>query len=341
MSIAPGPRNSLTDVAGLHVGHHTDLALGSGTTAVIPDRPMVAAVDIRGGGTGTRDTAALASHGVVQAVHGIVLSGGSAYGLDAAGGVMTWLREQGRGFPVGSAIVPVVPSAILFDLRHGIRWQGHAPHRDFGYSAAAAAGPDFALGSVGAGTGAKAGRVKGGLGTASFRFWLGEAEATVAALVAVNPLGSVLVPGSRAFWARPFEQGGEFGNVPWPADAEADLGWQPDLPVAGANTTIGLVATDVALTKPEAERLAVMAQTGLARAVRPVHTPLDGDTVFAVSTGAVPLQNPVIGLSRLGLLAADCLARAVARGVHAADAVASLPEFVAWKDLGPSGEPAS
>lgn len=327
---APGPRNTICDVPGLRVGNATHDGWPTGVTALIPDAPAVAAVDARGGGTGTRETAALDPAGTVQEVHGLVLSGGSAFGLDAASGVMAWLRAEGRGFPVGAATVPIVPAAILFDLRGDFGWERYPPHRELGWQAAEAAGRGFDLGSVGAGAGARAGRIKGGLGSASLTFETEAGPATVGALVAANPMGEVLIPGSRAFWAWPFERNGEFGAVPPPPGPIPDLDHRTDAP-PNANTTIAIVATDIALTRPQAQRMAIMAQAGLARAIRPVHGPLDGDTVFALSTGRVPLADPLGDLSRLGMLAADCLARAVARGVHAATGLPGLP---AWRDLG-------
>ncbi len=329
-AITPGPRNTICDVAGIAVGNATHEGWPTGVTAVIPDAPCVAAVDARGGGTGTRETAALDPSGTVTEVHGLVLSGGSAFGLDAASGVMAWLRERGRGFAAGHALVPIVPAAILFDLRGEFGWELYPPHRELGYAAAEAAGRDFALGSTGAGAGAKAGRIKGGLGSASYRFETAGGTATVGALVAANPMGDVLIPGSRAFWAWPFEAGGEFGGVAPPAEPLADLDHRPALAAPGTNTTIAVVATDIALTRAQALRVAIMAQDGLARAIRPAHGPLDGDTVFALSTGAVPLEDPLTDLGRLGMLAGDCLARAVARGVYEATA---MPGFPAWRDL--------
>ena len=332
--IVPGPENCLVDVAGIRVGHATDPDRATGVTVILPDRPAIAAVDPRGGGTGTRETALLDAAGTVQAVHGLVLSGGSAFGLAAADGVAAWLRQADRGFRLARAVVPIVPAAVIFDIAGGAEWGLHAPYRELGLAAAeAATDAAAALGSVGAGRGAKAHRLKGGVGTASFRFTTGGAQATVAALAVVNPMGSVVVPGTRAFWARPFEQSGEFGDVPLPPGPITALDHRPVLAAPGTNTTIAVVATDLALTRPQAERVAIMAQAGLARAIRPIHGPLDGDTVFALATGAVTMAEPTIDLGRAGMLAADCLARAVARGVHAAAPVPSLPDLAAWCDL--------
>jgi L-aminopeptidase/D-esterase-like protein len=298
----------------------------TGATAVVPERPALAAVDVRGGGPGTRETEALAAESTVQEVHGLALSGGSAYGLDTAGGVMHWLRQQGCGFAIGGTVVPIVPGAIIFDLTLGgpKDWD-HPPWWDLGYRAAQIAGADFALGNAGAGMGARAGKLKGGLGTASVR-WNG---LTLGALAVVNPVGSVVIPGTRTFWAWPFELEGEFGGQTPPDAPPADLDHDFATP-AGANTTLTVIATDADLTRAQAKRVALMAHDGYARAIRPVHTPLDGDTVFVLATGAIPLADPVGDLARLGMLAADCAARAITRGVYEAAALAGWP---AYRDL--------
>ena len=321
-----GPRNAITDVPGVRVGSADDADVRSGVTVIVPDQPAVAAVDARGGGTGSRETELLDPAATVEECHAIVLSGGSAYGLDAAGGVMTRLREHGRGLAVGDAIVPIVPAAILFDLLNGgdKEWGDAPPYRDLGYAAAAAAGDEFALGNAGAGLGATAGPLKGGLGSASV---VHEDGVTVGALAVVNCLGSVLMPDSPTFWAWPFERDGEFGSqAPPPADLPRDLEYAFDVPT-GASTTLAAVATDAALTKAQAKRVAIMAQDGLARAIRPVHTPLDGDTLFVLSTGARPLGEPLVDIPRIGMLAADCVARAIARGVYEADGVGDHPGY--------------
>ncbi len=257
-------------------------------------------------------------------VHAVVLSGGSAYGLDAAGGAMDWLRGHGIGFRMGAVRVPIVPGAIIFDLMTGgpKHWEG-SPWWSLGRVATAAAGTGFALGNAGAGLGARAGGLKGGLGSAS----LATATATVGALAVVNSLGSVVVPGSAAFWAWPFERGGEFGGAAPPAGPLAELAFDFTPYAAGTNTTLGVIATDAALTRHEAERVATMAQDGIARAIRPAHSPLDGDTVFVLSTGARPLADNITGVAEIGHLAADCLARAIARGVYEADPLAGMPSY--------------
>lgn len=334
----PGPRNAITDVPGISVGNAEDERVRSGVTVVLPDEPAVASVDVRGGGTGTRELALLEPEGVVEHIHALVLSGGSAFGLDAASGIMSWLAAQGRGFTVGDAVVPIVPAAILFDLSNGgdksafnEETGANLPYRALGLQAARAAGGDFALGNAGAGLGAAAGPLKGGLGSASFVLDTG---ACVGALAAVNAAGSAVMPGSDRFWAWPFEQDGEFGGKGPPESLPGSLEYEfasPDMTGSagepGANTTLAVVATDIALTKTQARRVAIMAQDGLARALRPVHTPLDGDMVFVLSTGRRDLDNPLADIVRLGTVAADCLARAVARGVFEAETIGHLQAY--------------
>ena len=311
-------RNAITDIAGIRVGHAADARIASGVTALIFDQPFVAAVDVRGGGPGTRETDLLDPERTVERVDALVLSGGSAFGLDAAAGVVAWLAENGRGFPVGGMRVPIVPGAILFDLLNGgdKAWGRYPPYRELGFLAAQAASKEVERGSVGAGTGARAGDLKGGLGSASAD--VPGTGSRVGALAAVNAFGRVTVGHGPHFWAAPFERGAEFGGLGWPAampDAALDF---PARGLPGAATTLAVIATDAALTKAQCRRLAVAAQVGLARAIQPVHTPLDGDVVFAVATGAVPLADPIGDLARLGDMAAQVLARAIAIGVFSA-----------------------
>jgi D-aminopeptidase len=323
-------RNLITDVPGVLVGNAQDARLASGATVIVFEVPAVGSIDVRGGGPGTRETALLDPAQTVQGIDAIALSGGSAFGLDAASGVQAWLREQGRGFAVRSARVPIVPGAILFDLLNGgdKDWGRYPPYRELGYQAAADAAIAFDLGSVGAGLGATTVNLKGGLGSASA---LCDGY-TVGALAAVNAAGSVVTGDGPWFWAAPYEREGEFGG----------RGFPPSLP-AGAldpatkgsprtSTTLAVVATDAVLTKAEAKRFAVMAQTGLARAIYPVHTPLDGDVVFAVSTGRRPLADPMLGLTALGTVAANCVARAIARAVYEATALPYAGALPAWRD---------
>jgi L-aminopeptidase/D-esterase-like protein len=324
-------RNLITDVPGLLVGNAEDRALASGVTAIVFDQPAIASGDVRGGAPGTRDTDLLAPEETVERIDAIVLSGGSAFGLDAPGGAQAWLREQGRGFAVGAVRVPIVPGAILFDLLNGGNkdWGRFPPYRDLGYAAAANVAETFALGSAGAGLGANTVNLKGGLGSASATTRDG---ATVGAIVAVNAVGSVTVGDGPHFWAAPFELEGEFGGrglpSPRPPDAlTVRLKGRPR-----QNTTIALVATDATLTKPQAKRLAVVAHDGLARAIYPVHTPLDGDIVFSASTMRRPLADPIYALAELGALAANVLARAIARAVYEATALPFPGALPGWKD---------
>jgi L-aminopeptidase/D-esterase-like protein len=327
-------KNLLTDVPGVRVGHADDAALASGVTAIVFDAPAIASIDVRGGGPGTREDAALKPESTVEVIDGIALSGGSAHGLDAAGGVQAWLAEQGRGFRIREAVVPIVPGAICFDLLNGGNkaWGRFPPYRDLGYAAALAASTDFALGSVGAGLGASTANFKGGLGSASART---EGGVTVGALAVVNAIGSVTVGDGPWFWAAPFEIGNEFGGRGLPPSFTPDMlkARLKGGPAATAleNTTLVVVVTDAMLTKPQARRLATIAQTGMARAIYPVHAPLDGDVVFAAATGKKPV-DPLFGLTELGMVAANTVARAVARGVHGATALPFLGALPAWSD---------
>lgn len=331
----PGPRNLITDIAGLRVGQAHDPRARTGVTVILPDEAAVCAVDVRGGGPGTRETDALAPDTLVAAVDAVVLSGGSVYGLAAADGVTAWLGARGRGFGMVEGVPksPMVPAAILFDMANGgdKGWGEAPPHRELGRRAIEAAAVEFALGAAGAGYGAMAGGLKGGTGSASAFTADGYG---VGAIVAVNCWGSVIAPGGRTFWAAPFEIGGEFGGLGAAGLAAGPEEWgSAKRPAEARNTTIACVATDAALTPAQARRLAVMAQDGLARAIRPIHAPFDGDVVFALSTGAKALADPVdYTLARLGALAADTLARAVARGVFEAE---PWPDAYVpcWRDL--------
>src|SRR3954467_15064954 len=323
--------NLITDVPGLRVGHADEGKLASGVPAIVFDEPAVASYDLRGGAPGTRDTELLAPEETVERVDAVVLSGGSAFGLDAPGGTQAWLREQGRGLAVGPVRVPIVPGAILFDLLNGGNkdWGRFPPYRDLGYAAAAGAAETFALGSAGAGLGATTATFKGGLGSASATTRDGS---TGGAIVAVNAIGSVTVGEGPRFWAAPFELDGEFGGRGWPTPQPPDALALRMKGAARENTTIAVVATDVALTKAQANRIATMAHDGLARAIYPVHSPLDGDIVFAAATGKRPLANPVFALAELGATAANVLARAVARAVYEATALPFANALPAWRD---------
>jgi D-aminopeptidase len=314
----PGPRNLITDIPGLHVGNAEDHRVKSGTTVLVGDRPFRAAVDVMGGAPGTRETDLLGADKLVEEVDALFLSGGSAFGLDAGAGVMEGLRARGRGLRVETATIPIVPGAIIFDMVNGgeKNW-GESPYRGLGAAALERAGPDFALGTAGAGAGATTVDLKGGLGSASLILPDG---AVVGVLVAANPTGSVTMGERPNFWAAPFEIDGEFGGAgayAGPLDyAETVRTKRTRVPVGA--TTIAIVATDVALSKAQLKRVAVAAQDGMARAISPSHTPVDGDLIFAVSTAARPLADPVIDAIALGHAAAVCLARAIARAIYSA-----------------------
>jgi L-aminopeptidase/D-esterase-like protein len=336
--VRPGRRNLLTDVAGLRVGEAHDDAACTGVTVVLADAPFVAAADVRGGAPGSRDIEGLDPVMLGPPADAIVLSGGSVFGLDAAGGVMGWLAAQGRGFEIapGAPRVPITPSAILFDLANGgnKNWGEVAPYRALGRAAALAASEEFALGNAGAGYGATCGGLKGGLGSASA---VTSGGITVGALAAANAVGSALVPGTDVFWAFPFEQDNEFGGRkpqgPVPP-VELDLPADMKGPRVGENTTLAVVAIDAELSRTELKRIAIMAHDGFARALRPIHTPFDGDIVFALSTGTKPLPGEVraIEVLRLGHIAADCVARAIARGVYEARGMGKTKSY---RDLYP------
>jgi L-aminopeptidase/D-esterase-like protein len=337
-SARPGAYNLITDVPGLSVGQAEDARARTGVTVILPDRAGVCACDVRGGGPGTRETDALEPENLVDAVDAVVLAGGSVHGLAAADGVAAWLAAQGRGFALvntpGVPPSPVIPAAILYDLANGgdKAWGLEPPYRRLGLAAVQAADPSFCLGTAGAGFGAMAGTLKGGVGSASIVTADG---ITVGALAAVNSFGSVTAPGARAFWAAPYEIHGEFGGLGSAGliAAPDDWGRAKANPGARRSTTIACVATDVILTPAQAKRVAIMAQDGLARAIRPAHAPFDGDVVFALSTGVIPLAEPAQRtITRIGALAADCLSRAVARGVYLA--TPWTPEGpTCWRDL--------
>ena len=324
----PGPRNLITDVTGLMVGNADDPEIRTGATVLVGDRPFTAAVQVLGGAPGSRETDLLAPDRLVQQVDALVLSGGSAFGLDAASGVADGLRAMGRGFAVGVQRVPIVPGAILFDLLNGgAKDWAENPYKRLGRAALLAAAAEFSLGTAGAGYGATTGGLKGGLGSASAVLSNGM---TVGALVAVNALGSVTVGDGPEFWAAPWEMGTEFGGLGLPGGFHP--GWQPAPTKArGAATTIAVVATDAALSQAQALRLATAAHDGMARAIVPAHTLLDGDLVFAAATGAQPLADPVADEVALGHAAACCLARAIARAVYLArpETGDSLPAWTA------------
>lgn len=317
-----GLRNLITDVAGLRVGNAQDEHIKTGVTTILCDRETTAAVQVLGGAPGARETDLLEPHNTVQSVNAIVLSGGSAFGLDSASGVQAYLRERKIGFEAAGHHIPIVPSAILFDMHNGGNkyWGRYPPYRELGYLAAENAAEEFELGSYGAGAGALVAGFKGGLGSASHRLPNGM---TMGALVAVNAVGSVTVGDTKHFWAAPFEQDNEFGGIGYPSPMPANA---TDLRIKfrdngaalppAANTTIGTIATDAILTKAQAKRLAIAAHDGYSRAIWPAHTPFDGDLIFALATGASGIEPSVEDFIDLCAAAASTMARAVARGVY-------------------------
>jgi L-aminopeptidase/D-esterase-like protein len=315
-----GPRNLITDVAGLRVGNAEDHHIKTGVTVLTADGPFLVSVDIMGGSPGTRETDLLAPDKLVEDIDALVLSGGSAFGLDSAMGVVEGLRRAGRGFRVGNATIPIVPAAIVFDLLNGgdKGWDAN-PYPALGAQALAAAAVDFRLGTSGAGTGALTANLKGGLGSASLVLPSGH---VVGALVVANPTGSVTMGDVANFWAAPFEVGDEFGGrgprlTPMSFEETARSKRDPAGPMA--NTTIAIIATDAMLTKAQVKRLAVAAQDGIARGASPSHSQVDGDLVFALSTRSKPIEDPVLDILRLGHAAAVCLSRAMARAIYLAE----------------------
>ncbi|WP_372613508.1 P1 family peptidase [Aquicoccus sp.] len=316
MTARPGPRNLITDVEGLLVGHATDAKIKTGCTVLTGTTPFTCGVHIMGGAPGTRETDLLAPDKTVEQVDALVLSGGSAFGLDAASGVADGLRAKGRGFAVGDQLVPIVPGAILFDLINGgdKAW-GENPYKALGHEALENASETFSLGSIGAGTGATTANLKGGLGSASVTLPSGH---TVGALVAVNSLGAATVADTPHFWAAPFEVEDEFGGL-GPSALFPDPHVPPTKLAAHANTTIGIVATDATLTQAQCTRIATAAHDGFARALFPSHTPMDGDLIFAAAAGRKPLENPLADTLYIGHAAAIAMARAIARAVFHAN----------------------
>lgn len=317
----PGARNLITDVNGIAVGNAHDSKLRSGVTAIVCEEPAIAAVHVMGGAPGTRETDLLAPESTVETINAITLSGGSAFGLDSASGVQAHLRERGVGFAVRDISIPIVPTAIIFDLMNGgdKDWGRYAPYREIGYDAAQAAGADFEIGTAGAGYGALAARLKGGLGSASA---ISPDGITIGALAAINPLGSPTIGETKHFHAAPFELNSEFGGLglphPYPEDARRIRIKFRELQRPGMNTAIAVVATDAVLTVPQAKRLAIAAHDGIAHAIWPSHTPMDGDTVFVLATGKSGIAPKTDAWIDLGAIAASTMARAIARGVYEA-----------------------
>ncbi len=332
--------NLITDLAGIRVGNAHDARIATGATVIVFDTPNVASGVVRGGAPGTRDTRLLEPEMTATGVDAVVLSGGSLFGLDAAGGVVSFLRGQGRGLVIRGVNIPIAVEAIIFDLLNGgdKDWGRMPPYWELGWQAAeaAAAGP-FELGTVGGGYGATTATLKGGLGSASATTASGFA---VGAVVVVNAVGSATIGDGPHFWAAACERDGEFGGLGHPARIAPEALALRMKGGAPPSTTVALVATDAHLTKGQAKRLAIMADDGLARALRPAHAPMDGDAVFAVATQTKPMRDDLRDLTEIGLAAADCLARAVARGVYEATALPFPGALPAWRDrFGSAGQP--
>lgn len=307
-------------LSGLRIGHVHDARVKSGVTVILADRAMRAAADIMGGSPGTRELDLLDPQQLVDGVDAIVISGGSAFGLDAASGVSVWLAERGRGYPVPPVRVPIVPAAIVFDLRNGgdKDWGRWPPYREWAYEAADHASTEVGLGAVGAGFGATTATTPGGFGMASTRLGV---RTLVCAAAVVNAVGSPLVGDTQNFWAAPFEVDGEFGGRGWPDPFPADatrLRLKAGHEVAGANTTIVCVMTNANISKAQAKRVATVAHDGLARALYPVHTSADGDLVFVLTSAEVDPAPDEFDLLSLGAAAANVTCRAIARGIYEA-----------------------
>lgn len=322
--------NLITDVPGLRVGNADDARLASGVSVVVFDAPATGGMAALGGAPALRDGTLLSPEMTVDWVDGFALSGGSAFGLDASGGAMAYLAAQGRGFAAGAARVPIVPGASLFDVDNGgdKGWGRRAPYGDLAYEAAASAGLDFALGTAGAGYGATTCDLKGGLGSASA---VSSQGYIVGALVAVNAVGRATRGTAPNFWAAPYERGAEFGGLgagATPAEDALEFRLKRDQP---ANTTIAVVATDAPFDKGQMTRVAIMASGGLAMALRPAFAPADGDIVFAASTRRAQRAPTLRDLTEVGLLAAECLARAIARGVFEATALPFPEAKPSWR----------
>ena len=312
------------------VGSADDAKLASGVTVVLFDEPAVASIAINGGAPALRDTALLEPEMTIERVDGFVLSGGSAFGLDAAGGVMAYLAEIGRGYEHRGARVPIVPGASLFDLLNGgdKDWGRKPPYWDLGLKAASTAAVLFALGTSGAGYGATTYNLKGGLGSASA---VTSSGFRVGALVVVNSVGRATRGESLHFWAAPYERGAEFGGLgfgPKEIDDHLTLRLKSDTP---SSTDLAVVVTDAALTTTQVKRVAIMAQDGYALALRPAHAPMDNDVVFAAATAKASVTADLRDLTEIGMLAAECVARAVARGVYEASPLAIPDGKPTWR----------
>ena len=324
--IKPGFYNSICDVDGIKVGNAADDEYCTGVTVVCPDSSAVTGVDVRGGAPGTRDTEALNPSNSLNAIDAVVLSGGSVFGLEAASEVTRWLSSKGRGLDVYDTKLPIVSSAVIFDFPIGKQrdWTNISPFTVLAKKACEALSKKVDIGNVGAGMGATAGHLKGGLGTASYVTSEGW---QIGAIAIVNSFGEVLIPGTRNFWAGNIEYGSEFGGLGSAKISSEMIDYKVSSSIL-ANTTLCVVATNLQLNKSQAQRVAIISQDGLARAIRPVHTSFDGDIVFAMSTGRLSLPKPVnVSITRIGNLAADCVSRAIARGVYSAKSIGNFGSY--------------
>ncbi len=324
--------NLITDLPGVLVGAAEDVKVASGVSVVVFEEPAIASIALHGGAPALRDGALLEPEMTVERIDALVLSGGSAFGLDSTGGAMAFLAENGRGYAVDEVRVPIVPGAALFDLLNGgdKAWGRRPPYWELGFAATAAAGRDFAIGSAGAGFGATTCDLNGGLGSTSA---VSSRGFLVGALVAVNAVGRATRGSGPHFWAAPYERNGEFGGLGAPAAAPADALDMRLKREAPANTTIAVVATDARLTKAQMKRVAIMAQDGIAMALRPAHAPTDGDIVFAATTSRATQAADLRDLTEIGMLAAECLARAIARGVYEAGPTTHAARPPCWREL--------
>jgi len=325
--IKPGPRNLITDVDGIKVGNAEDARARTGVTVILPDERAVASGEVRGAAPGTRETDLLDPTCRMDRIDGVCFSGGSVHGLASGDAVVRWLYERGRGFSLNGDYLPIIPGAIIYDLPMGGEkdWGNCPNYADLASAACDNAGLDFSLGNVGAGMGASAGPLKAGLGSASV---VGDDGLQIGALVVTNPFGRATMPGSGTLWAWALERAGEMGGQ-YPPGAlnhyEDDMALDGQL---GGNTTLAVIATNATLDKAQAKRVAMMAHDGMARAIRPIHTPFDGDVVFTLSTTQLPLADPDSrSVARIGALAADCLTRAIGRSVYEASALGTFPSY--------------
>ncbi|NKB98404.1 MAG: peptidase T4 [Pseudomonadales bacterium] len=302
-------------IEGVRIGHAIDAEVVTGTSTCLFDEPATTAIHIAGGAPGTRDTELLSPEFTVGAADAIVLSGGSAFGLDAAGGAQAWLKEQNRGIELEPVRIPIVPCAILFDMRNdgNKNWGRFSPSQNLGYQATETSSTEVRLGKQGAAYGASTASTPGGFGAAHIKI----DDISVMAFAAVNAVGSPLIADTKHFWAAPFERNNEYGGRgfpnPWPADADTPR-TKAGQRVAGANTTLAIVVTDAVLTPSQAKRIAMASHDGFARALYPVHTSADGDLTFVASTGRKTVTDDQ--LIDIGIQAANVVSRAIARGVY-------------------------